>query len=158
MLTPRQYLLVDGYNIVHSWPQTRGLLSRDVDAAAALLVEKLAVLHDPESCEVTIVFDGREERAESVSGGGALPFVIYAHKGLTADAVIERIVEKAPDAKLFTIATRDNAIVLSAHTRGATVIGPDALADWADRQRAQVERTVGRKVKSGGNFGNRIFG
>lgn len=158
MPTPRQYLLVDGYNIAHAWPQVRRLLSRDIDAAAAFLTEKLAVLHDPESCEVTIVFDGSGERVESVSGGGSLPFVIYAHRGLTADAVIEQIVEKAPDAKLFTIATRDNAIVLSAHTRGATVIGPDALADWAERQRAQVERTVVRKVKSNGSFGNRLFG
>jgi predicted RNA-binding protein with PIN domain len=158
MSANRQYLLVDGYNIVHAWPETRRLLSRDVDAAAALLVEKLAVLHDPDTCEVTVVFDGRGERAESISGGGALPFVIYAQTGRTADAVIEQIVARAPDAKLFTIATRDNAITLSVHTRGATVIGPDALADWAERQRAQVERTVVRKLRSDGSFGGRLFG
>jgi len=158
MPTHRQYLLVDGYNIVHAWPETRRLLPHDVDAAAALLVERLAVLHDGTSCEVTIVFDGRGERAESVSGGGALPFVIYAQEGRTADAVIEQIVARAPDAKHFTIATRDNAITLSVHTRGATVIGPDALADWVDRQKAQVERTVVRKLRSDGKFGNRLFG
>ena len=158
MPTPRQYLLVDGYNIVHAWPQTRRLLARDIDAAAAFLVEKLAVLHDPESCEVTIVFDGRGERTETVSGGGALPCVIYASSGRTADALIEQIVAKAPDPRLFTIATRDNAITLSVHTRGATVIGPEALADWVDRQRAQVERTVVRKAGSDGKFGNRLFG
>jgi hypothetical protein len=153
--TPKQYLLVDGYNVAHAWPQLRKVLSRDIDAAAELLVSRLAILHDPEACEVTIVFDGRGDRIDFAQPpGGKLPCVMYSPAGRSADALIEQIVYNAPDGGAFTVATRDNALCLSAVTRGAHVISPEALLEWLDREGA---KTMPRDKRSD-SFGNRLFG
>jgi len=89
------------------------MLDRDLDSAAAIMTGILAILHDPEKCEVTVVFDGRGDRVEiQQEREGAIPCVIYAPVGKTADAIIEEILNRAPDAEAFTVATRDNALTL----------------------------------------------
>lgn len=155
----RQYLLVDGYNVVHSWPETRVLLPRDIDAAAELLVERLAILHDSKRFEVTVVFDGRQDRTEVVNDGkSSIPCVIYAKLGKSADAVIEEIVAKAPDASAFTVVSRDGALGNSAFSSGAHVISPDALLEWVSSElRKLASNLAARKYKSDKNFGNKLF-
>jgi predicted RNA-binding protein with PIN domain len=159
MPAKRQYLLVDGYNVVHSWPETRALLPLDLDAAAELLVERLALLHDPQHCEVTIVFDGQRDNTEIVSDGrGSVPGVIYAKAGKSADAVIEEIVAKAQDADAFTVVSRDNALGNSAFSSGAQVIGPDALLDWVTREKRKLAADAARrKHQADQSFGNKLF-
>lgn len=160
MPAKRQYLLVDGYNVAHSWPDIRKMLERDVDSAAALLVERLAVLHDAEACEVTIVFDGRGERVELQRHGGAnAPCVIYAPAGVSADAIIEQIVNRAPDADDFTVASRDNALCLSVFSCGAHTITPDELLDRVRRERNALGKALRERTReTDRNFGNRLFG
>ena len=155
----KQYLLVDGYNVVHSWPETRAMLPRDIDAAAELLVERLAVLHDPETFEVTVVFDGQREINEIAHDGrGSHPGVIYAKFGKSADAVIEEIVARAPDASAFTVVSRDNALGVSTFSSGAQVIGPDALLGMVTREKRKLSGSVeARRQRESRNFGNRIF-
>jgi predicted RNA-binding protein with PIN domain len=152
-------LLVDGYNIAHAWPEISDILDRDIDSAASVLTGMLAVLHDQEKCEVTVVFDGKGDRVEiQREPNMAIPCVIYAPAGKTADAVIEEILSHAPNADDFTIATRDNALTLSAHTRAAHVVTPDELYEWVRRERKSIERTVLRKARdSDSKFGNRLF-
>jgi uncharacterized protein len=159
MSAKRQYLLVDGYNVVHTWPETKILLPWDIDAAAELLVERLAILHDPAHCEVTVVFDGHGDHTEIVSdGAGSMPGVIYAKFGKSADAVIEEIVAKAPDAGAFTVVSRDNALGTSTFSSGAQVISPDALLDWVSRERNKLARdAAARKRQSDKSFGNKLF-
>jgi predicted RNA-binding protein with PIN domain len=129
-----------------------------VDSAALFLTERLAVLHDVDSCEVTIVFDGKGERVELLRHGGeAAPCVIYAPAGVSADAIIEQIVSRAPDADDFTVASRDNALCLSVYARGAHVISPDELLDMVKReQRAMGKDLRWRKQQSDRDFGNRM--
>ena len=155
----RQYLLVDGYNVAHAWPDVAAMLERDLDSAAAFLASMLTALHDPDKCEVTVVFDGKGDRVEiQRERDMALPCVIYAPIGKTADAIIEEIINRAPDAEAFTVATRDNALTLSAHTCGAHVVTPDELSEWVRREKRIVERTVLRKSRdSDSRFGNKLF-
>lgn len=155
----KQYLLVDGYNVVHAWPETRALLPRDLDAAAELLVERLTVLHDPVRFEVTVVFDGKGDRTEIVNdGSGPVPGVIYAKIGRSADAVIEEIVARAPDPSAFTVVSRDNALGSSSFSSGAQVMGPDALLSLVRREQRSIDSdTASRKNEADKKFGNRLF-
>jgi predicted RNA-binding protein with PIN domain len=108
---------------------------------------------------VTIVFDGRSERTEIVSDGkGSVPCVIYAKTGRSADAVIEEIVAKAPDAGAFTVVSRDNALGGSVFSSGAQVIGPEALLEWTARERRKLAGdAAARKQRSDKSFGNKLF-
>ena len=159
MTTRRQYLLVDGYNVAHAWADINAVIARDIDAAAMLLVERLAVLHDGAECEVTIVFDGRGEKEEiQRDKAGKLPCVIYSPAGVSADAIIEQIVARAPNADDFTVASRDNALVLSVHTYGGHTLRPEELAERVEREKKQLARTVVRRVRENGrDFGNKLF-
>ncbi len=155
----RQYILVDGYNVAHAWPQLRQLLSRDLDAAAAQLAASLSILHDGESSELTIVFDGKGERADTSNPGGPkAPCIIYSPAGLSADAIIEQIVSRAPEPDCFTVATRDNALRLSVFARGAHVISPEELLEWQEREQRSIGRELGeQRRKNDHKFGNKLF-
>ena len=160
MPAKRQYLLIDGYNIIHSWPDLREIFLRDIDAAAGRLVEMLAVLHDADTMEVTIVFDGRGDRLQlNIEDCPTMPCVIYTPTGTTADAIIEQIVSKAPDATAFTVASRDNALCMSVYSRGALVMTPDELLNWTTRERRSIaSSTAKNKNENARNFGNKLFG
>ena len=159
MPTRRQYLLIDGYNVAHAWPDVLKVMERDIDTAASMLAGIVAVLHDPEKCEVTVVFDGRSDRVDiQRSAKMVAPCVIYAPAGKTADAIIEQIVANAPDAEAFTVATRDNALSLSVYSRNAHVITPDELLEWVRREHKEVERTILKRARAtDAGFGNKLF-
>jgi predicted RNA-binding protein with PIN domain len=132
-------------------------MERDVDAAAQILVERLTLLHDPEHLEVTIVFDGRGGVMQKTYDPIRLPCVLYSPSGVSADALIEQMLSRAPRPDDFTVATRDNAIALSAHAARAHVITPADLAEWVKREHTAATRNIGRIHKGGGDFGNRLF-
>ena len=159
MASARPYLLVDGYNVAHAWTATRGLMRKDPDIAAARLVERLRVLHDSEGYEVTVIFDGKglKTAAPPTQNPGEL-CVLYSPSGLSADALIERIVFKAPDASLFTVASRDNMIRDAVICSGARAIDPAELLEWVDAAERRQSRKLGdQSRKADRSFGNRLF-
>lgn len=158
MPASRQYLLVDGYNVAHCWPDVSPVIARDIDAAAAILVERLTPLHDPDQCEVTIVFDGRGSVAETVREAPSLPCVIYSPSGTSADAIIEQIVARAPDPNAFTVVSRDNALCLSVYAGGANVISPDDLLERLHRESSDAARRIAGNNQTGSHhFGSHPF-
>lgn len=105
-----KHLLVDAANVLHAWPETRGLFKRDRDAARALLIQRLAALHDAESIRVTLVVDGRgtEITLEHPSNQSTFT-VIYTPRSLTADDVIEQMVGRSAISATCEVATDDQA-------------------------------------------------
>jgi predicted RNA-binding protein with PIN domain len=84
-------ILVDGYSLLHSWPELAPGKPRHSAAAREELIHRLTLYHDAVGTPITIVFDG----------GGADPNlpkaessremeVLYSRAGQTADQVIER--------------------------------------------------------------------
>lgn len=158
MATPRPYLLVDGYNVAHAWPRLATMTRRDPNLAAAQLVERLRVLHDAEGFQVTVIFDGKGQKTEAsaTQNPGEL-CVLYSPAGLSADALIEQIIYRAPDASLFTVATRDNMIRDAASCSGARSITPAELLEWVENaERRQSRGILARSQKSSRSFGNRL--
>ncbi|MBN1403489.1 MAG: NYN domain-containing protein [Opitutales bacterium] len=159
MAQQKQYILVDGYNVTHSWPQLKRMMGHDIDAAASLLVERLSVLHDAVSCEVTVVFDGKSDAVETMyPAGDKAPCVIYSPSGTSADAIIEQIVNNAPDGDAFTVVSKDNALCLSVFARGAHVISPETLLERVRKERDLMSKTLlAQRKKHNSDFGNKLF-
>jgi predicted RNA-binding protein with PIN domain len=140
---PKTHLLVDGSNVLHAWPELRGLLPADRDAARSRLSGVLAALHDIEHIRLTIVFDGRgpELTVERPAGGAGFAH-IHTPAGTTADEVIIQLVGKSKFPADCIVATDDRGEREAVEALGASVISTADLAGRAgrasQRQAAQV--------------------
>lgn len=135
-----QHLLVDGYNIVHAWPEMRRLLIREGrDVARARLVERLRVLHDFERVRVSVVFDGRGADIAIERPTPHTTFsVLYTPAGMTADDVIEQLTVQSAAPRAVFVATADQAERDTVEAAGAQTLSPEQLAEWIERaERAQ---------------------
>ena len=155
------HLLVDGSNVVQAWPGTRALAKRDREAAKALLLRRVAVLHDFSGWRVTVVFDGRGETIAIEPVGGAADFAcVHTPAGLTADDLIEQLVGRAAEPAGCLVATADHAERSTVEAAGAAWCSPEELEkriDQADtRQAWAVARgnaAAGRRWLDGGKDG-----
>lgn len=135
MNAPDTHLLVDGHNVVHAWQDLKALVKRGgMEAACRLLVERLRVIHDLEGLRLTIVFDGRGEHIEVERPGDILTFsVLYTADGLSADCIIEQLLQRRRRGSTYWVASGDNMIAEAARAGGALAISPDELLAWVQR-------------------------
>jgi predicted RNA-binding protein with PIN domain len=145
MPDPQMHLLVDGSNVVQAWADTRVLARRDREAAKALLLRRVAVLHDFSAWRVTVVFDGRGDDLRIEAVGDSEGFsCVHTPAGVTADDVIEQLVGRAAAPGCCLVATADQAERVTVEAAGAAWCDPEGLArriDTADtRQARQVAR------------------
>ena len=85
------YLLVDGYNIIHAWEELRKLGRADLDSARERLIHRLRNYQGWKKCKVIVVFDAYKVKGNpgSVERLGDL-FVVYTKEAETADMYIEK--------------------------------------------------------------------
>lgn len=137
-------LIVDGYNVMHAWPELKRLMNEaSLEAARDRLVERLAVFGMVSGAEVTVVFDSHRAAAsshETVEG----VLVLFTRKGHSADHAIERIAYEARDAgDVITVATSDRFQRDLVRGVGGAVIGALEL----ERQVIDAEKEMGRRVE-----------
>lgn len=95
LVMPLVRILVDGYSLLHNWPELARGQPRHSAAARAELIGKLTQYQDATGTPITIFFDGGgappgTPRAHST----ALVEVLYSRAGQTADQMIERAVHR----------------------------------------------------------------
>jgi len=163
--SPDRHLLVDAMNVIHAWPELRGVLAKHgPDAARSQLAEILRPIHDTEGWRVTIVLDGSSDELRVERPGKELTFsYVFGPKGLSADGIIEQLVgnatlppdedrrsrkKKDPDAEIV-VATRDNMLSEATAANGARLMTPDFLREWAkDAAARQGREVLGRSRKA----------
>ncbi|MCR5404482.1 MAG: NYN domain-containing protein [Butyrivibrio sp.] len=116
-IVSKEYLLVDGYNIIYASKELSSLASADLKAARDRLIDILSNFAGFRREEVLLVFDayrvpGGREHVEEI--GGIL--VIYTKEAETADQYIEKAAHEMSKKYRVTVATSDaieQVIVLS---------------------------------------------
>jgi predicted RNA-binding protein with PIN domain len=153
-------LIVDGYNIVHAWPELAPLIrSGRGEEARRRLIATLADYSAATGERVTVVFDAHG-RARDHGEGELIDGVrvVFGSSAQTADHVIERRVAIASaqgDAPTVTVATGDRLQRDLVMAMGAAVIGAEALRQVVLGAQAEMERlTVSRRREAG--FANRL--
>ena len=153
-------LIVDGYNIIHAWPELSPLIRGGRgEEARRRLVAALGEYAAASGEHVTVVFDahGRErdrgagERIDGIT-------VVYGSRNQSADHVIERrvsIASRHGDAGLVTVATSDRLQRDMVMAMGASVVGASALRDWVRGVRDGVVDQAARRQREAG-FANRL--
>lgn len=138
-----QHLLIDGYNVIHQWPEYRRLMKSGIVSAAERLVEDVRPIHDIDSVRVTIVFDGQGNLVQVERPSAQLTFsVLYAPAELTADGLIEQIVARASAPHQCTVVSRDNLVGESIRASGAVLMTVDWLFDWVERCQRRMDTEV----------------
>ncbi len=153
-------LIVDGYNIVHAWPELSPLIrSGRGEEARRRLIAILADYSAASGERVTVVFDAHG-RARDHGEGEVVDGVrvVFGSSAQTADHVIERrvaIASQQGDARTVTVATGDRLQRDLVMAMGAAVIGPEALRQVVLSAEAEMKRlTANRRHEAG--FANRL--
>ncbi|MHB8588696.1 MAG: NYN domain-containing protein [Candidatus Dormibacteraceae bacterium] len=139
-------VIVDGYNVIHAWPQLKRLLGEaTLEAARDKLIERLSVFGMVAGADVTVVFDAHHSAARSnseelVEG----VHVLFTRKGHSADHAIERIAYGASQAgDVITVATSDRFQRDLVRGMGGAVISALEL----ERRVVDAEAEMDRRVK-----------
>ncbi len=86
-----EYVLVDGYNVIHSWEHLRDMVGEHMDTARNLLENTLCNYQGYKKCELILVYDaykikGHDREVEKINN----ITVVYTKEAETADMYIER--------------------------------------------------------------------
>jgi predicted RNA-binding protein with PIN domain len=153
-------LVVDGYNIIHAWPELSPLIKGgQAEEARHRLVAMLGEYSASTGEHVTVVFDAHD-RARDRHGGEQVNgvTVIYGSSAQTADHVIERrvsIAARSGEARSVMVATGDRLQRDMVMAMGAAVIGPEALRQVVRGAQADVDEHSARRRREAG-FANRL--
>lgn len=104
----KECLIVDGYNIINSWPVLKELCSDGIEAARDKLIEIMAGYRAYRGIDVIVVFDGhlvKNNQGSFTRLNGVQ--VVYTKELETADSYIEKYVAKLAKRRLVRVATSD---------------------------------------------------
>jgi len=103
-------ILVDGYSLLHSWPQLAPGKPRHSAAAREELISLLTQYHDACGTPITVVFDGIGARMDSGETRSTPDVeILYSPAGKTADQVIERVAHRLTSYGEVLVVTDDYA-------------------------------------------------
>lgn len=103
-------ILVDGYSLLHNWPELAEGAARHSEAARDALVEILTQYQDANGTPVTIFFDGAgARRSKPKNDSGSAVEVLFSHSGQTADDLIERAAHRFQEYGEVLVVTDDFA-------------------------------------------------
>lgn len=133
-----EYLLVDGYNIIFSWPELKKLAAENLDAARSRLINIMCNYHGFRRCRLILVFDayrvkGAHREVEETDGIS----VIYTKEAETADMYIEKATHELAKNHRVRVATSDNVEQIIIMGSGAIrVSATEFLAEVSEVEKA----------------------
>ncbi len=104
----KEYLLVDGYNIIFAWDKLKRLAEDSLDAARTALVETLSNYKGFCGIEIIVVFDAYRVKGavREVEHIGSID-VVYTKEAETADMYIEKVTHDLSKNNRVRVATSD---------------------------------------------------
>jgi len=103
-------ILVDGYSLLHNWPELAPGQPRHSERARDELVQMLTHYHDATGEPITIFFDGSSApRGASKKKANNNVEVLFSRAGQTADDLIERAAHRFQDYGEVLVVTDDSA-------------------------------------------------
>ncbi len=124
----KAYLLVDGYNIVHAWEETKDIVGMNLDAARAILLDLLTEYRSQINSEIIVVFDAYQvsgHRTEVLDHQNI--HVVFTSEAETADQYIARFTTEHEKNYDITVATSDGMIQLIIRGADARVLSATDL-------------------------------
>ncbi len=129
-------ILVDGYSLLHAWPELAPREPRHSAAARDELVHLLRLYSDAVGTPVTVVFDGGGHRGTRQDlDSTAQVEVLFSKAGQTADQIIERVTHRMQPYGEVLAVTND-------HAERDTVLAMGGFASSCDSFIQAVQNTL----------------
>lgn len=150
--TKKEYLYIDGYNIINQWSYYRDI-SRNIANSRNKLIELLVEYQAYRGIKVIVVFDahlvkGSVEKKEVVSGVE----VIYTKEHETADSYIEKQLDKIGRYENVQVATSDSAIQQIVISRGGTRISAHEMILMLEDTKRDIRTKTDKPRQKGTNI------
>ncbi|MDF1812529.1 MAG: NYN domain-containing protein [Verrucomicrobiales bacterium] len=141
------FLLVDGNNIIHAWPDLLSIFRRRKESARNELIKLLEAYQDFSHDRVVVVFDGRGlKRSEQRDPGGIQ--VIFSSGDSSADSIIERLAAGNAQKYRIVVATNDIPVQDAVVASGGEAISSDSLADRIEQGEKEMHRWLENRRRS----------
>ena len=107
---PLRRILVDGYSLLHAWPELAEGRARHSAAARDALIHELTRYHDATGTPITVFFDGAGAPKGTPQAHSTRQVeVLYSRAGQTADEMIERAAYRFSQLGEVLVVTNDFA-------------------------------------------------
>ena len=104
----KEYLLVDGYNIIFAWDELSQVAKTNFEAARNILADRLCNYRGFKKCELILVFDAYKVKGNP---GEVTQYhnitVVYTKEAETADMYIEKVTKEIGKKHNVRVATSD---------------------------------------------------
>ncbi len=104
----KEYLLVDGYNVIFAWDDLKALAAVNIDSARDKLIDIMSNYQGYVGCELILVFDAYKVKQNpgSITKHGNI-HVVYTKEAETADMYIEKTTHELGRKYKVTVASSD---------------------------------------------------
>lgn len=137
------YLLVDGYNIIHAWEELAEIAQTNLDTARQMLIEQLSGYQALSNRKIILVFDAYRvtDGQDRISQYHNVQ-IVYTKEAETADAYIEKVSYRISQHNRVSVATSDAAIQYIILGHGALRMTPQALQAEIEQTYAAMRETI----------------
>ena len=149
----KEYLLVDGYNIIFAWDELRELAEVNMDGARGKLMDILCNYQGVRKCSLILVFDayklkgfpGEVQQYHNIH-------VVYTKEAETADQYIEKVAHEIGRKYDVTVATSDGTEQVIIRGQGCRLLSAKELKEEVElAQKGLREEHMG-KAESTKNY------
>jgi predicted RNA-binding protein with PIN domain len=140
-----EWLIIDGYNLLHQDDSLARMLSSDIQGARHRLVRMVEETAHNMATQTTIVFDGREAGSDAALTSKYLE-VYFSPANLSADTIIERLVCKIPNPGKSLVVTSDHAEHDTVSSAGAQTMSSE---EFMARCEANARKVTPKRTPPG---------
>jgi len=137
------FLLVDGYNIIHAWPELKELASDHMDAARMKLLDALSSYQGIKKWQIIVVFDayGVPGHLEEKMAYHNI-HVVFTKEAQTADEYIEKFAYDHRQKYQIVVATSDALQQVIIRTVGSALLSARELKEDMERVHESARRSL----------------
>ena len=139
----KEYIIVDGYNLMFAWEGLAGLAKENFDAARHILTDILCNYRGYTKCELVLVFDGYKVKGNAGEKSDYKGIhLVYTKENETGDMYIEKLVEEVGKNYSVKVVTSDNLIQVSALRAGVLRVPAREFIREIERVNAQIKEIL----------------
>ena len=140
-LNRRNITIIDGYNVINSWPNLSDISRTSLETAREKLIDELAEYKSMSGEELVIVFDAYnlDRPKETISEKFGMK-IVYTKRFQTADTYIEKQILKIGRKHNLKVVTDDGQIQVLASNKGATRMTSTELKSEIFNNKRKINR------------------
>lgn len=149
----KEYLLVDGYNIIFAWEDLNELSKINTESARNKLMDRLSNYQGYKKMTLILVFDAYKVKGNP---GSVMKYhniyVVYTKEAETADQYIEKTVHEIGRKYQVTVATSDALEQVIILGQGGNRLSAANLLEEVEAVEAEISKKVQKKTSKEKNY------